>query len=176
MKFNNLFFMALVLVLICSCKDTTLCYKIPLDNKELVICIPAFSDYAYLYIDAHESYVPTDSFDFKINNRGEATEVSLILNKHKDDTIYYSDRWNQVILVNKNGKYKRVSWHDDRFYTKDIRTNKIQINQNYIEIVIKDYATPDFDYASPILKFPTFHGQNRHFCLRLVSSGYQTRA
>ena len=38
MKFNNLFFMALVLVLICSCKDTTLCYKIPLDNKELVIC------------------------------------------------------------------------------------------------------------------------------------------
>ena len=36
--------------------------------------------------------------------------------------------------------------------------------------------TPDFDYASPILKFPTFHGQNRHFCLRLVSSGYQTRA
>ena len=82
MKFNNLFFMALVLVLICSCKDTTLCYKIPLDNKELVICIPAFSDYAYLYIDAHESCVPTDSFDFKINNRGEATEVSLILNKH----------------------------------------------------------------------------------------------
>ena len=51
---------------------------------------------------------------------GEATEVSLILNKHKDDTIYYSDRWNQVTLVNKNGKYKRVSWHDDRFYTKDI--------------------------------------------------------
>ena len=37
-------------------------------------------------------------------------------------------------------------------------------------------AFPDFDYASPILKFPTFHGQNRHFCLRLVSSGYQTRA
>lgn len=141
MKFNNLFFMALVLVLICSCKDTTLCYKIPLDNKELVICIPAFSDYAYLYIDAHESCVPTDSFDFKINNRGEATEVSLILNKHKDDTIYYSDRWNDVTLVNKNGKYKRVLWHDDRFYTKDIRTNKIQINQNYIEIVIKDYAT-----------------------------------
>ena len=109
MKFNNLFFMALVLVLICSCKDTTLCYKIPLDNKELVICIPAFSDYAYLYIDANESCVPTDSFDFKINNRGEATEVSLILNKHKDDTIYYSDRWNDVTLVNKNGKYKRVS-------------------------------------------------------------------
>ena len=40
----------------------------------------------------------------------------------------------------------------------------------------KEKTTPDFDYASPILKFPTFHGQNRHFCLRLVSSGYQTRA
>ena len=39
-----------------------------------------------------------------------------------------------------------------------------------------DLFFPDFDYASPILKFPTFHGQNRHFCLRLVSSGYQTRA
>ena len=47
----------------------------------------------------------------------------------------------KVGSVNKNGKYKRVSWHDDRFYTKDIRTNKIQTNQNYIEIVIKDYAT-----------------------------------
>ena len=82
-----------------------------------------------------------DSFDFKINNRNEATEVSLILNKHKNDTIYYSDRWNDVTLVNKNGKYKRISWHDDRFYVKDIRTNRIQINHNYIEIVIKDYAT-----------------------------------
>ena len=39
---------------------------------------------------------------------GEATEVSLILNKHKDDTIYYSDRWNDVTLVNKNGKYKTI--------------------------------------------------------------------
>ena len=47
-----------------------------------------------------------------------------------------------IAILSRTGvKYKRVSWHDDRFYTKDIRTNKIQINQNYIEIVIKDYAT-----------------------------------
>ena len=78
---------------------------------------------------------------FKIN-RHETTAVSLILNKHKNDTIYYSDSWNDdVTLVNKNGKYKRISWHDDRFYVKDIRTNRIQINHNYIEIVILDYAT-----------------------------------
>ena len=77
MKFNNLFFMALVLVLICSCKDTTLCYNIPLDNKELVICIPAFSDYAYLYIDAHESCVPTDSFDFKITKVSQVNKYQL---------------------------------------------------------------------------------------------------
>ncbi len=65
----------------------------------------------------------------------------LIFNKHKNDTIYYSDRWNDVTLVNKTGKYKRISWYDDRFYVKDTRTNKIQIKQNYIEIVIKDHAT-----------------------------------
>ena len=35
---------------------------------------------------------------------------------------------------------------------------------------------PDFDYASPILDFSIFRRQNRHFCPRLVSSGYQTRA
>ena len=60
--------------------------------------------------------------DYKGN---EATEVSLILNKHKNDTIYYSDRWNDVTLVNKNGKYKRISWHDDRFYVKEIRAKSI---------------------------------------------------
>ena len=35
---------------------------------------------------------------------------------------------------------------------------------------------PDFDYASPILDFSIFRGQNRHFCPRLVSFEYQTRA
>ena len=107
----------------------------------MAINIHTFSNTAYAYIGTKKIRANVDSFDFKINNRNEATEVSLILNKHKNDTIYYSDRWNDVILVNKNGKYKRISWHDDRFYVKDIRTNRIQINHNYIEIVIKDYAT-----------------------------------
>ena len=44
----------------------------------------------------------------------------------------------------------------------------------------KDYAqehsSPDFDYASPILDFSIFRGQNRHFCPRLVSFEHQTRA
>lgn len=35
---------------------------------------------------------------------------------------------------------------------------------------------PDFDYASPILDFSIFRGQNRHFCPRLVSFEHQTRA
>ena len=36
-------------------------------------------------------------------------------------------------------------------------------------------TAPDFDYASPILVFSIFRGQNRHFCPRLVSFEYQTR-
>ena len=36
--------------------------------------------------------------------------------------------------------------------------------------------SPDFDYASPILDFSIFRGQNRHFCPRLVSFEHQTRA
>lgn len=35
---------------------------------------------------------------------------------------------------------------------------------------------PDFDYASPILDFSIFRGQNRHFCPRLVSFEHQTKA
>ena len=38
------------------------------------------------------------------------------------------------------------------------------------------WEAPDFDYASPILDFSIFRGQNRHFCPRLVSFEYQTRA
>lgn len=78
-----------------------------------------------------------DSFDLKIY-KGETTEVSLILNKQKNDTIYYSDRWDDVTLITKKRKYKRIEWYDDKFYNKD--TNKCSINQNYIEVVIKDYA------------------------------------
>lgn len=36
--------------------------------------------------------------------------------------------------------------------------------------------SPDFDYASPILDFSIFRGQNRHFCPRLVSFEHQTKA
>ena len=38
------------------------------------------------------------------------------------------------------------------------------------------YSFPDFDYASPILDFSIFRGQNRHFCPRLVSFEHQTKA
>ena len=38
------------------------------------------------------------------------------------------------------------------------------------------YIRPDFDYASPILDFSIFRGQNRHFCPRLVSFEHQTKA
>lgn len=91
MKFNALFFMVSFLVLFCSCKETTSYYKIPLENKELVIRIPVFSDYAYAYVGTHKLHASTDSFDFKIH-RNETTEVSLILSKRESDTIYYSDR------------------------------------------------------------------------------------
>ena len=40
----------------------------------------------------------------------------------------------------------------------------------------KPQAFPDFDYASPILDFSIFRGQNRHFCPRLVSFEHQTKA
>lgn len=40
----------------------------------------------------------------------------------------------------------------------------------------KRIASPDFDYASPILDFSIFRGQNRHFCPRLVSFEHQTKA
>lgn len=141
MKIRKLLIVISSIVLISACNGKMNYYKIHQSNKVLAIYIPTFSDNAYAYIDTKKIRTKVDSFDFKINNRNEATEVSLILNKHKNDTIYYSDRWNDVTLVNKNGKYKRISWHDDRFYVKDIRINRIQINHNYIEIVIKDYAT-----------------------------------
>ena len=38
------------------------------------------------------------------------------------------------------------------------------------------FVFPDFDYASPILDFSIFRGQNRHFCPRLVSFEHQTKA
>ena len=43
-----------------------------------------------------------------------------------------------------------------------------------LEFVTESF--PDFDYASPILDFSIFRGQNRHFCPRLVSFEHQTKA
>lgn len=141
MKIRKLLIVISSIVLISACNGKMNYYKIHQSNKVLAIYIPTFSDTAYAYIGTKKIRAKVDSFDFKIN-RHETTAVSLILNKHKNDTIYYSDSWNDdVTIVNKNGKYKRISWHDDRFYVKDIRTNRIQINHNYIEIVILDYAT-----------------------------------
>lgn len=54
--------------------------------------------------------------------------------------------------------------------------------QSYVEKYAKEnncwysIEDPDFDYASPILDFSIFRGQNRHFCPRLVSFEHQTRA
>lgn len=136
MKFNVLFFMVSFLVLFCSCKETTSYYKIPLANKELVICIPAFSDYAYVYVGTHKLHAATDSIDFKIH-RDETTDVSLILSKRESDTIYYSDRWDEVTIT-QTRKYKRIKWRDNRFY--DRISGKDYINHDYIEVVIKDNA------------------------------------
>lgn len=46
----------------------------------------------------------------------------------------------------------------------------------YLAKLKKNAFFPDFDYASPILDFSIFRGQNRHFCPRLVSFEHQTKA
>ena len=63
------------------------------------------------------------------------------LRKQKNDTIFYSDRWDDVILLDKKHIYKKVRWYDDRFYVKDNKTNRYYIRNNFIEVVIKDNAT-----------------------------------
>ena len=75
-------------------------------------------------------------FDFKIH-RNETTDVSLILSKRESDTIYYSDRWDEVTIT-QTRKYKRIKWRDKRFYHRV--SDKDCINHDYIEVVIKDYA------------------------------------
>ena len=45
-----------------------------------------------------------------------------------------------------------------------------------LPLVTEAFPFPDFDYASPILDFSIFRGQNRHFCPRLVSFEHQTKA
>ena len=80
-------------------------YKIPYTNKMLTIYIPALSDTAYAYIGTNKMEARIDSFDLKIF-RYDATNVPLILNKYNTDTIYYSDKWKDITLINNSGKYK----------------------------------------------------------------------
>lgn len=126
-------------VLVGSCKSPTSFYEIPIIDKILIINTPTFSDYAYISIYTKKSHIIKDVADFKIIRRA-TTDISLIFNIHKNDTIYYSDRWNDVTLLSKK-IYKKIKWYDDRFYIKETNTNIYHIKHNYIEIVIKDYAT-----------------------------------
>lgn len=125
-------------VLVGACKSPTSFYEIPIIDKILIINTPTFSDYAYISIYTKKSHIIKDVADFKIIRRA-TTDISLIFNIHKNDTIYYSDRWNDVTLLSKK-IYKKIKWYDDRFYIKETNTNIYHIKHNYIEIVIKDYA------------------------------------
>ncbi len=137
MKIRNLLLIVIASVLTASCKETTFYYNLPLENKELVIAIPAFSDYAYVSIGTNKQHTATDSFDFKIM-RGETTEVALILSTLNNDTIYYSDRRNDVLIARAK-KCRRIKQHDRQFYREE--ANRYYMNPNYIEVVIKDNAT-----------------------------------
>ena len=56
------------------------------------------------------------------------------------------------------------------------KNNYTNAANRFMEFRGNEDLTPDFDYASPILDFSIFRGQNRHFCPRLVSFEHQTRA
>ena len=87
--------------------DTTFYYEIPVIDKVLTINTPVFNDYAYVRIETNKSNTLKKSADLKIV-RGETTDVSLIFNKQNNDTIFYSDRWGDVILLDKNIYTKRL--------------------------------------------------------------------
>ena len=57
---------------------------------------------------------------------------------------------------------------------KNGKNEELQSRREFFKRAAK--GAPDFDYASPILDFSIFRGQNRHFCPRLVSFEHQTRA
>lgn len=79
-----------------------------------------------------------DSFDLKLL-KYDATDVHLIFNKHKNDTIYCGDE--SVTLINNSGKYKKIKWDDERFYvqsTKDL--SQYYLRSGYVEIAIIDHA------------------------------------
>lgn len=137
---NKKIIILLLAVLIVSCTPSISYYEIPIVNKVLTIYTPAFSDYAYVCIGAYNLNTKKDSIDFKFK-RDVTTEVSLIFNKQKQDTIFYSDRWNDIVLTTKIKNYKKINWHDERFYIKDKITHQYHINQDYFEVIIKDNAT-----------------------------------
>lgn len=139
MKFRIVLLIVLSLMLICSCKEATSRYKIPLVNKELVIGIPECGDYANVYIGTYKSHATINSFDLRIR-RGETTDVAFVFSKLGTDTVYYSDRWDDVVVMaQKQRKYKRIRWNDSRFYTR--KGNKHYVKENYIEVAIRDDAT-----------------------------------
>ena len=139
MRFGKFLIIILFFALINSCKNTTLYYKIPVTEQVMTIYSPFCRDYAYVCIGTSK-LLEIDSMDFK-NSKDETTEISLIFSKQKSDTIYYSDRWDDISLINKKKRYKRIKWHDSRFYFKEKKTNRYVISPNYIEVVIKDNAT-----------------------------------
>ena len=92
----------------------------------------------------------------------------------KDKTAMQKTQIFNVIILDRSGSMQRIRQAAvDGFNETLVGIKKAQ--EKFADTQ-EHFVSPDFDYASPILKFPTFHGQNRHFCLRLVSSGYQTRA
>ena len=139
MKFGRFLLLFLFITLIKSCNNTTFYYKIPVVGQVMTIHSPLFKDYVYVCVGTSK-LLEIDSVDFKIS-KGETTEVSLIFSKQKCDTIYYSDRWNDVFFINRKKKYQKIKLYDARFYFKDKKTNRYVINPDYIEVVIKDDAT-----------------------------------
>lgn len=90
----------------------------------LTIYIPAYSDSAYAYIGTHKMEARIDSFDLKLL-KYDATDVHLIFNKHKNDTIYCGDE--SVTLINNSGKYKKSNG-----MMKDSMYNLLKIYLNTI--------------------------------------------
>lgn len=138
MRHGIFLLLSLFLLTLNSCSKKINYYKIPEVDQVLTIYSPMFSDYAYVRIGKSNS-IETDSFDLKIL-KGETTEVALIFYKHKCDTIYYADRWNDVQLINQNKIYRQIVWHNDTFYFKETATNRYIVNPKYVEVVIKDEA------------------------------------
>lgn len=83
-----------------------------------------------------------------------------------------------VGIKDKTGETNALSYSEVQETTNllsDIASENV-VPSILIKIDTIEVEDPDFDYASPILDFSIFRGQNRHFCPRLVSFEHQTRA